>query len=410
LAKDILTNTACANAKCPKGITVRKLHDGGGLYLWVFPNGTKYWRLRYRQAGKEKLEALGVYPAVSLKDARDKRVTIDEQLEAGQDPAEVRKAEKRAKQAAAANSFEFVATEWLGNQSNKWVATRLQDVTRRLKANIFNTIGTRPIDQIEAPELLAAIRKIEDRGAYNLAHRVLQGCGQIFRYGIVTGRCKRDLSADLRGALVPHVGKNQNAVKREDLPKLLLAISDYEKTGDRLTRIALQLLAQTFVRTNELIGAEWAEIDMDKAVWTIPAERMKMKIEHVVPLARQTVNLLEELRPLSGTSRFLFPGRNSATTMSNNTMLYALYRLGYKGRMSGHGFRAVASTILNGSGKFSPDVIERQLAHGERDAVRAAYNRAEYLDDRKKMMQWWADHLDGLVNESKVIVGNFQAA
>jgi integrase len=405
MATSTLTNTACANATCSIETSVRKLHDGGGLYLWIFPNGKKYWRLRYRQGGKEKLVALGVYPRVSLKDARGKRDAVHKQLEAGQDPAAVRKAEKRTQQAASANSFEAVAREWYGNQSHTWVASHTRDVNRRLEGNIFPAIGARRIDQIEAPELLASIRKIEDRGSYDLSHRVLQVCGQVFRYGIATGRCKRDLSADLRGALVPHVKKHQNAIRPDDLPDLMRAIANYEQTGDRLTRIALQLLAQTFVRTNELIGAEWQEIDLDAALWTIPAERMKMKTEHVVPLARQTVALLGELKPISGTSRYLLPGRNPANTISNNTMLFALYRLGYKGRMSGHGFRAVASTILNESGKFSPDIIERQLAHCERNAVRGAYNRAEYLDDRKKMMQWWADYVASI--KSKVIVGNF---
>jgi integrase len=254
------------------------------------------------------------------------------------------------------------------------------------------------------------MRRIEARGSYDMAHRVLQMCGQVFRYGIATGRCSRNLSLDLRGALTPHVSKNQNAVRPEELPQLLRDINGYEGTGDRQTRIAMQLLALTFVRTTELIGATWDEFDLDAKLWTIPAARMKMKAEHIVPLSRQTLRLLEELKPISGGSRYLLPGRNFGKPMSNNTILYALYRLGYQGRQSGHGFRAVASTILNESGLFQPDVIERQLAHCERNAVRGAYNRAEYLPERKRLMQWWADRLDAALTGAAVVEGRFGAA
>jgi len=260
----------------------------------------------------------------------------------------------------------------------------------------------RPIAEIEAPELLLCVAKVEKRGAYDLAHRILQVSGQVFRYGIATGRCKRDLSADLRGALTPHKAKHQPAVKPDQLPKLLRDIGSYEELGDRLTKLALQLLAITFVRTSELIGAEWKEFDQDCALWTIPAERMKMKSEHLVPLSKQALAILAELKPLAGESRYLFPGRNADKPISNNTMLFALYRLGYKGKMTGHGFRAVASTILNETG-FKPDVIERQLAHCERNEVRGAYNRAEYLPERKRMMQHWSDYLESLETGAKVI-------
>ena len=263
----------------------------------------------------------------------------------------------------------------------------------RRESEPFEYKGSSPIGQIDAPELLEALRKIETRGSYDLAHRVLQMCGQVFRYGVVTGRCARDLSVDLRGALTPHVKKNQAAVRPEGLPKLLRDIAAYETIGDMQTRIALQLLALTFVRTTELIGAFWSEVNLDEAVWIIPAERMKMKAEHIVPLSKQTIQLLVELKPLSGSSKYLLPGRNAAKTTSNNTLLFALYRLGYKGVMTGHGFRAVASTILNESG-FRSDVIERQLAHCERNAVRGAYNRAEYLPERKAMMEWWGNYVD----------------
>ena len=277
-----------------------------------------------------------------------------------------------------------------------------EDVKRRLEVNTFPHIGARPIAEIEPPELLATIREIELRRAYDLAHRVLGVCGQVFRYGVATGRCKSDPTRDLKGALTPHKQKNQNAIRPEQLPELLRAIASYDSIGDKQTRLALQLLAQTFVRTNELIGAEWSEFDLENSIWAIPANRMKMKTEHLVPLAKQSHEILEQLKAISGDSRYVFPGRNPENPISNNTMLFALYRLGYKGKMTGHGFRAVASTILNETG-FNPDVIERQLAHCERNEVRGAYNRAEYLQERKKMMQHWSDYLASIEAGAKVI-------
>ena len=394
MATNLLSAAQCKNTT-NNGAGVRKLHDGDGLYLWVYSDGRKYWRMRYWQAGKEKSLSVGVFPKVSLSDARKKRDDLRKQLQADLDPSAERKATNLRKKLANVNSFEAVALEWYSKQLHTWVEHHAIDVKRRLESNIFPTLGKRPIDQIDALELLETIRKIETRGAYDLAHRVLQVCGQVFRYGIATGRCTRNLSTDLRGALTPHVKKHQSAVRPEELPDLLRAIAKYDETGDKQTRLALQLLAQTFVRTNELIGAEWTEFDLDNALWIIPAQRMKMKTEHVVPLARQALAMLAELKEISGGSRFVFPGRHRSKPISNNTMLFALYRLGYKGKMTGHGFRAVASTILNETG-FNPDVIERQLAHCERNEVRGAYNRAEYLTERKRMMQHWADYLDDL--------------
>jgi integrase len=386
------------------------MHDGGGLYLWAYPDGKLYWRLRYWQNGTEKSLSLGVFPHVKLKDARAKRDAMQKQLQSGLDPSEVRKAEKRSKRLAAENSFEAVALEWLGKQSNACSSRHLATLKHRLEVDAFPALGSRPIAEIDAPDLLAAMRKIESRGSFDLAHRVLQVCGQVFRYGIATGRCSRNLSLDLRGALTPHVNGRQNAVRAEELPALLKAIARYDELGDLQTRLALQLLALIFVRTNELIGASWGELDLTDAMWTIPAERMKMKAEHLVPLSKQAVSILTQLKTMAGHSRFVLPGRNPAVPMSNNTMLFALYRLGYKGRMSGHGFRAVASSILNESGLWSVDAIERQLAHCERNTVRGAYNRAEYLPERKRMLQWWADYVDSIANESKVIVGSLKTA
>jgi len=398
---NLLSDTKCKSANT-HGKKIRKLHDGGGLYLWVYADGRKYWRLRYTIADSEKSLSLGVYPATNLKEARKKREAARRHLESNLDPSAERIAEKVRTKIAAANSFEAVAREWYEKARHTWVDSHADDVMRRLEANAFPKIGRRPISQIDAPELLAALRPIEQRGAYDLAHRVLQVCGQVFRYGIATGRCSRNLTADLRGALTPHKKKHQAAVRPEEFPNLLRAIAGYEKIGDRQTRLALELLALTFTRTNELIGALWSEFDIDAGMWIVPADRMKVKAEHLVPLSNQAIAILEELKVIGRGSRYVFPGRNRDRPISNNTLLFALYRLGYKGKMTGHGFRAVASTILNEMG-FRGDVIERQLAHSERDEVRGAYNRAEYLPERKKMMRAWARHIDALRQGAKVI-------
>jgi integrase len=395
-----LTATAIRNTK-PADKPIR-LFDGGGMYLEVSPAGGRWWRLKYRFVGKEKRLSLGVYPEVSLAEARSRREDARKLLAAGIDPSDQRKAAKREAEGREINSFEAVAREWYGKQAHVWVAHHASDVLRRLESNLFPEIGSEPIAEVTAPMLLAAVRKIEHRGAHDLAHRVLQVASQVFRYGVATGRCQRDPAPDLRGALTPHKSKHQAAVAPEELPALLRAIDGYGELGDKLTAYALRLLVLTFVRTNELIGAEWSELDLDSAVWIIPATRMKMKTEHVVPLSRQAIEVLREIRAIGCSSRYVFPGRNPDKPISNNTMLFALYRLGYKGKMTGHGFRAVASTILNEAG-FRADVIERQLAHCERNEIRGAYNRAEYLAERRKMMQQWADMLDALAQGAQVI-------
>ena len=397
----MLTDAKCKTATS-NGQPIRKFADGGGMFLWVYADGRKSWRLRYQMGGKEKSLSLGAYPNVGLKAARAKREAARTQVDAGLDPSAERQADKRRKSLAIGNSFEAVANEWSGKQANTWVASHALDVKRRLEKNIFPLLGNRPIAEIDAPELLAAVRKIEARGAHDLAHRVLSVCGQVFRYGVATGRCRGDLSKDLRGALTPHKKKKQAAVRPEELPDLLRAIASYDEIGDKQTRLALQMLAMTFVRTNELIGAEWTEFNLAGALWIVPASRMKMKQEHIVPLSLQALLLLSTLKEIGGDSRFVFPGRSRDKPVSNNTMLFALYRLGYKGKMTGHGFRAVASTVLNEIG-FRSDVIERQLAHGERDDVRAAYNRAEYLPERRKMMQQWADYIDNVSASGKIV-------
>ncbi len=400
--KELLTDLACKNATSESS-KIRKLHDGQGLYLWVYEDGRKYWRLRYKIHSKEKSLSLGVYPVVGLKKARQLAQAERVKLKSNIDPSIDRQINKQKAKETAANSFESVAREWYTKQIHTWVKSHSKDVLHRLEVNVFPYIGTYPINTIEAPQLLNMIHIIEHRGSYDMSHRVLGVCGQVFRYGISTGRCTRDTAADLRGALTPHKKKNQAAVKPEELPELLRAIAAYENVGDKQTQLALQLLALTFVRTNELISALWTEIDLSNSLWIIPSERMKMRNEHVVPLSRQALSVLNELKTIAGNSCYLLPGRNPNKPISNNTLLFALYRLGYKGKMTGHGFRAVASTALNESGLFSPDAIERQLAHGERNEVRGAYNRAEYLPERIKIMTWWGNYLEKLEKGAEVI-------
>lgn len=390
-----LTEVKIRNARA--GERAHRMWDSGGLYLEISPSGGKLWRFKYRFQGKEKLLALGKWNVVSLAEARRSRDEAKHVLSTGHDPAQIRQVAKSKAKQAASNSFETVARDWYERQSKVWVPRHAADVLRRLEANLLPDLGDRPVSQISASELLAAVRKIEGRGAFDMAHRVLQVASQVFRYGVATGRCELDPARDLRGALTPHRSKNQAAVRTEDVPRLLQAISCYDQIGDRQTTLALWVLARTFVRTGELIGAEWAEFQLEgrDPLWIIPAVRMKMRTEHLVPLARQVVAVLKELRTLAGKSRFVLPGRNPDRPISNNTMLFALYRLGYKRSMTGHGFRTIASTLLNESG-FRPDVIERQLAHLERNKIRGAYNRAEYLDERRLLMQRYADMLDRL--------------
>jgi len=377
-----------------------KLADSGGLYVLVKPDRAKYWRFKYRFVGKEKLLALGVYPAVRVADARAARDEAKRLLTEGRDPATVRKEEKRAVQVSTANTFEALAREWVEQKRNAWTPGHAARVLESLEDNAFPDLGFRPITEITAPELLAALRKIEARDALETASRIYQRCSAVFRYGVVTGRCERSPAADLRGALKAPKRAHHAALSAADLPEYLGKLETYQ--GHLQTQFALKLLALTFVRTGELRGAEWSEIDFEHAEWRIPAERMKMRAAHIVPLSRQALTVLEQLKSLTGGGRYLFPNQHKPDAcMSENTMIYALYRMGYHSRATGHGFRATASTILNEQG-WKPDAIERQLAHAERNKVRAAYHRSEYLPERRKMMQAWADYLEALASGGKV--------
>jgi len=368
-----------------------KIADGEGLFLLITPGGGKYWRLKYFYAGKEKLLALGVYPEVTLADARERRIQARKVLAAGNDPAEAKKQARRLAIIKSGNSFETVAREWFEQRKHEWAPSSASTMLARLERHLFPKLGRRPIADITPTEVLEALRVIEERGTLETARRMMQSCGKIFMYAIATGRAERNPVPDLRGALKTPVVRHYSFLKADDLPKYLKKLTDYD--GSPLTRLALRLLLLTFVRTSELRRAEWTEIDWKKAEWRIAPQRMKMKELHIVPLSRQAIAVLRQLQKLTS-GRYVFPNlHNPSACMSENTMLYALYRMGYHSRTTGHGFRSTASTILNEHG-FRADVIERQLAHSERNAVRAAYNHAQYLPERRKMMQWWADYLD----------------
>jgi integrase len=370
-----------------------KLADSQGMYLEVMPNGSKYWRLKYRVDGKEKRVALGVYPAVTLLGARKARDEVKEQLRAGLDPSHEKKLVKLQRGLERANSFEPVAREWHEQRKGAWSDRHAVRIMKLLERELFPSLGARPIAQISAPELLAIIRKIESRDALELAHKAIQTTSQIFRYAIATGRAERDPAPDLRGALKTRTVVHMKRVSESELPELMKSIEAYD--GDYQMRLALQLMSLTFVRTSELRFAEWAEIDEKKREWKIPAEKMKMRTPHIVPLSTQALEVIARLREVNGGGQYLFPSRSSRKKpMSENTILYALYGMGYHSRMTGHGFRGLASTVLN-EHNFNRDWIEHQLAHSERDGVRAVYNHAEYLPEHRKMMQWSGEYLSG---------------
>ena len=395
-----LTDTAIRNAK--PGKKPIKLFDERGLFLLVTPAGGKWWRFKYRFDGKEKQLSFGVYPDVGLKDARERRDDARKQVAAGIDPGEHRKAQKSGRADRAANSFEVVAREWFAKYSTTWAANHGDRIIRRFERDIFPWIGGRPIAEITAPELLTVIRRIESRGALETAHRALANCGQVFRYAVATGRAERDPSGDLRGALPPVRGEHFAATTEpKRVAEILRAMDGYE--GTLAVRCALRLAPLVFVRPGELRKAEWADIDLDAAEWRYIVT--KTNTPHIVPLSRQAVEILRELQPLTGRGRFVFPGaRSNARPMSDNAILAAMRRMGIpKDEMSGHGFRAMARTILDEVLGVRPDYIEHQLAHAVRDPNGRAYNRTAHLPERRKMMQQWADYLDKLRAGADVI-------
>jgi integrase len=392
----MLTVTAIQKAKPTE--KQYRLADERGLVLLVRPNGSKLWQLRYRHGGKEKTASLGQYPDVSLSDARVKRDEQRKLVAAGDDPVAVKREQRQAKVAASEHTFEVVARQWYQHWSGPKNPRHAGYVLARLEADVFPAIGLRPVAEILAPELVNMVKAIEKRGALDIAKRCLQMTGQIFRHAIAhgIGGATRNPAADIKptDVLTPRTRENYARIDAKDLPLLLRKIEAYQ--GTPTTRLAVKLMALTFVRTGELIGARWAEFDLDAGRWDIPATRMKMKTPHVVPLSPQALDVLRTLQIVTGGRELLFPGeRDHSKSISNNTILGALARMGYKGQMTGHGFRGLASTVLHEHG-FDHAHIELQLAHMERNQVSAAYNHALYLPQRAKMMLWWGEYLEGL--------------
>jgi integrase len=403
-----LTDTTIKSLTAPD--KPRKLSDERGLFLLVNPNGSKLWRLKYRLAGKEKLLALGAYPDVSLKKARDRRDEARKLIADGVDPNAIRKQEKAT--AAGADTFGHTAEEWFKRQRDNWTEGHAVTVRSRLDRDVLPYLRKRLLREIDAPELLEVLRRVESRGAIESAHRIKTICSQVFAYAVAIGSATRNPATDIgAGAIKPARVKPMAAVlKPTEVGALLLAIDDY--SGTHVVRCAFKLAPLVFVRPGELRAAEWSEFDLDGDApqWTIPAARMKLKLEHkadptrshIVPLSRQAVAILKDIKQLTGTGRFVFPGHGSQSRpMSENAITAGLRRMGYTGdQMTWHGFRSIASTILNERG-FNPDAIEAQLAHTTSSKVRAAYNRARYLEERRTMMQAWADHLDALKATAK---------
>lgn len=396
-----LTDTEVRKAKAKD--SAYRMSDGGSLFLWVTPAGGKLWRWAYKHEGKEKLMSFGKYPDVSLALARERHGEARKLLAQGIDPMEERKAAKTAEKSAAENSFRTIAGLWFDHWQVDKSRQHVDATRRRMEANIFPLLGSRPIGEIEAPELVVMVKAIEGRGAADLAKRALENVGQIFRFAIAHGYSARNPASEIRPSdiLRPTRKVNLARIDAKELPALLRAIEVYQ--GKHVTRLAMKLMAMTFVRTSELIGAKWTEFDMEATRWNLPPERMKMKDPHIVPLATQAIEVLEMLRTLTGASEWLFSGdRSAAKPMSNNTILGALKRMGYKGQMTGHGFRGLASTILHEKG-YAHEHIELQLAHAPRNAVSAAYNHALYLEPRARMMQDWANFLEVTLRGGKVI-------
>jgi integrase len=387
-----------------------KLADSGGLFLAVMPAGGKLWRWKYHFEGREKLMALGSYPEVSLAEVRSRHAEGRRLLAAGVDPMARRMAAKTASREQSGTTFEAIAAQWMEHWKEDKSLRHVDSTRRRLDANILPTLGALQIGDIQAPDVVAMVRAVEARGARDVAKRALETTGQIFRYAVAHGHTTRNPAAEIkpRDVLKATVKENYARVDAKDLPALLKQIEVYP--GTHVTRLALKLMALTFVRTGELIGAHWSEIDFEEKRWNIPAERMKMRTPHIVPLSEQSIDVLRTLHTLTGSGALLFPGdRNAKKPMSNNTILKGLERMGYKGRMTGHGFRGVASTILHEQG-FDHQHIELQLAHAPRNVVSAAYNHALYLKPRAAMMQKWADYLENMQRGGKVLAFRSSAA
>lgn len=384
-----------------------KLSDGNSLYLLIYPAGGKYWRYRYKFEGKETMISLGIYPDISIEEARKRLAQARTTRAMGINPSKEKQALRREAIINQENTFELVAREWHEKNKDVWSPNHAQDIIHRLEVNLFPFLGSRPIREIKAPELLSVLQKIEERGALDIAKRCRQMSGQVFRYAVVTGRAEYDVTTNLRGALRARQSTNFKFIEPNELPEFMMALKNYN--GDLLTKLAIRFLLLSFVRTGELRGARWDEFHWEDRLWRIPKERMKRKREHIVPLSHQAMDILAQIKKISGDNPFLFPGvNNPRRVMSENTILYAIYRMGYHSRATGHGFRRTASTALNDM-QFHKDHIEMQLAHADQDHVRGIYNAALYLPDREKMMQHYANFLDAVsVDGNKVTTKDFR--
>lgn len=390
-----LNDKSCKNAK-PEAKPV-KMADGGGLFLLVQPNGKKYWRMKYRIGGKEKLLSFGEYPLIPLIDAKAKRENAKKLIADGIDPSLKKKQDKRQKKAESENSFHAVTMEWIDNHFSDKTERYKKTVLSRFERDLFPVFGSMPIMDIEAPDILEALRKVENRGAYELTGRLRGLCGQVFRYGVVIGKAKRNPAQDLQGVLKTYKKSHHASIEINEIPEFVKTLEQNHARLYRHTQLAVKMLMLTFVRTSELIEATWDEFDLENKQWVIPAERMKMDNAHIVPLSNQVMDILTELKELSPHSNYIFPSQlGHKKHMSNNTVLKALERLGYKGRMTGHGFRALGLSAIKEKLGYRHEVVDRQLAHAPRNAVDRAYDRAKFLDERTVMMQKWADYLYGV--------------
>ncbi|MGX4746118.1 tyrosine-type recombinase/integrase [Providencia rettgeri] len=385
-----------------------KLSDGGGLYLLVKTNGGKYWRLKYRIDGKEKLLAIGIYPTVTLADARRKRDDAKRLLADGIDPNQQRKEQKQASKIDSVNTFKNIALEWYEGRKDRWSVGYRDDMMDAFEKDVFPYIGNRPIAEIKPMELLEVLSIMEKRGATEKLKKVRQRCGEVWKYAIITGRAEYNPAPDLASAFVPHKREHYAHLSVSELPEFLSSIDKY--MGSQIVRVALRVLILTGVRPGELRKAEWSEINFDTKVWEIPAEKMKMRRPHIVPLSEQVIDLLKQIHPISGNYQYIFPSRTDyrkhISDMALNTMIR---RMGYGGRATGHGFRHTMSTILHEQG-YNTAWIETQLAHVDKNSIRGTYNHAQYIDGRREMLQWYADYMEALENGDNVVHGNFKRA
>lgn len=381
------------------------LNDGNGLSLLIEPNGSKGWRLRYRFSGKAKLMSLGTYPNVALADARTARDEAKKLIAGGIDPAEVRKAKKREIESRFGNTFEGIAREWYEKRFDRWSPSYAEEMIETFEKDVFPYIGSRPVAEIKPMELLAVLSVLNDRGATEKLRKVRQRCGEVFRYAVITGRAEYNPAPDLVSAFAPHKKEHYAFLKTDELPEFFRILNTY--TGSMIVKLAMRLLILTGVRPGELRQAEWPEIDFDNRLWEIPKERMKMRRPHCVPLSEQALNILKQLKPVTGHYQYIFPGRiHHSKPMSEMAMNVLIRRIGYAGRVTGHGFRHTMSTILHEQG-YNTAWIETQLAHVDKNSIRGTYNHAQYLDGRREMLQWYADYMDALEHGENVVHGKF---